>query len=189
MVKNKDLKCFVGTAKNGAKYRACLPKKKQPYKKHQDLRGNPHSEAKRKQPRQLAYEGGVKAYKSAPARKAREAKSGVDSGRATIMRRWKKKIDSADSKEEKKELSVKMNKALARYEAKKKKDTHKMPDGSVMDGKKHTEKKKPKFNVVKKVEKKKPKFNVVKKVVKKAPKFNVVKKVVKKKPKFNVKKK
>ena len=189
MVKNKDLKCFVGTAKNGAKYRACLPKNKQPYKKHQDLRGNPHSEAKRKQPRQLAYEGGVKAYKSAPARKAREAKAGVDSGRATIMRRWKKKIDSADSKEEKKELSVKMNKALARYEAKKKKDTHKMPDGSVMDGKKHTEKKKPKFNVVKKVEKKKPKFNVVKKVVKKAPKFNVVKKVVKKKPKFNVKKK
>lgn len=146
MVKNDKLKCFVGTAKNGAKYRACLPKKNKPYKEHQDLRGKPHSEAKRTQPRQLAYKGGVKAYKSAPARKAREAKKGVDSSRAIIIRRWKKKIDSADSKEEKKELSVKMNKALARYEAKKKKDTHKMPDGSVMTGKKHPVKK-PKFKV------------------------------------------
>tara|TARA_R110001592_G_scaffold340646_1_gene628982 strand:+ start:421 stop:984 length:564 start_codon:yes stop_codon:yes gene_type:complete len=170
MVKNKDLKCFVGTAKNGAKYRACLPKKNKPYKAHQDLRGNPHPEGKRKQPRQLAYEGGVKAYKKAPARKAREAKAGVDSGRATIMRRWKKKIDSADSKEEKKELSVKMNKALARYEAKKKKDTHKMPDGSVMDGKKHPVKK-PNFKVVGKYKKKEPakkpnfKVNKAKKIV------------------------
>ena len=158
MVKNKDLKCFVRVANNGAKYRACLPKKNKPEKKHQDLRGKPHPESKRKQPRQLAYEGGVKAYKSAPARKAREAKAGVDSGRATIMRRWKKKIDSADSREEKKELSVKMNKALARYEAKKKKDTHKMPDGSVMTGKKHNKDSKP-------VKKPKFKVNPAKKIV------------------------
>ena len=57
MVANKDLKCFINTAKNGAKYRACLPKKNTPYKKHQDLRGKPHSDGKRKQPRQLAYKG------------------------------------------------------------------------------------------------------------------------------------
>lgn len=57
MVENKDLKCFVRRAKNGGKYRACLPKKKTPYPKHQDLRGNPHPEGKRKQPRQLAYKG------------------------------------------------------------------------------------------------------------------------------------
>ena len=152
MVKNDKLKCFVGTANNGAKYRACLPKNKKPYKEHQDLRGKPHPESKRKQPRQLAYEGGVKAYKSAPARKAREAKAGVDSGRAIIMRRWNKKIRDADSKEKKAELSKKRNEALARYEANKKKQAKK------------EEPKKPKFNVVKKLPvKKKPKFNVVKK--------------------------
>ena len=206
MVKNKDLKCFImSNAKNGKPYRACLPKKKKPYKAHQDLRGKPHSEATRKQPRQLAYEGGVKAYKSAPARKAREAKAGVDSGRATIMRRWKKKIDSAGSSEEKKELSVKMNKALARYEAKKKKDTHKMPDGKEMTGKTHNKDskpvKKPKFNVKKKEPAKKPNFKVVGKYKKKEPakkpnfKVNPAKKIVDitrkdgSKVRFNVKKK
>ncbi len=56
-VKNSDLKCFINTAKNGAKYRACLPKKNKPYSKYQDLRGNPHPDGKRKQPRQLAYKG------------------------------------------------------------------------------------------------------------------------------------
>jgi len=53
--KNSELKCFINTAKNGAKYRACLPKKKKPYSKHQDERENPHPANKRKQPRQLAY--------------------------------------------------------------------------------------------------------------------------------------
>lgn len=117
MVENKDLKCFVGTAKNGAKYRACLPKTKKPYKKQQDLRGNPHAEGKRKQPRQLAYPD----RKSKAQREAGEKKAGVDSERAKIIRRWQKKIDKETTKEGKEKMSVARNKVLAKYEAKLKK--------------------------------------------------------------------
>lgn len=116
MVENKDLKCFVRVAKNGAKYRACLPKTDTPYKKKQDLRKNPHSDGKRKQPRQLAYPSG----RTAADKRENDKKTGVDSGRAVIIRRWKKKIDAETTKEGKAEMSKRRNKVLAKYEKDKK---------------------------------------------------------------------
>jgi hypothetical protein len=116
MVENKDLKCFVRVAKNGAKYRACLPKKDTPYKKKQDLRKNPHSEGKRKQPRQLAYPSG----RTAADKRDNDKKTGVDSGRAVIIRRWQKKIDAETTKEGKAEMAKRRNMVLAKYEKDKK---------------------------------------------------------------------
>ena len=138
MVANDKLKCFVGTAKNGAKYRACLPKNKpKPYKKHQDLRGKPHSSATRKQPRQLAYPDRASAASEKAHRGEREKGAGVDSKRASIMRRWQKKIDKETTKEGKSKMSTRRNKVLAKYEKDKTK-THKMPSGDIHTGKKHT---------------------------------------------------
>ena len=145
MVENKDLKCFVRVAKNGAKYRACLPKKETPYKKKQDLRKNPHSDGKRKQPRQLAYPSG----RTAADKRDNDKKTGVDSGRAVIIRRWKKKIDAETTSEGKAEMSKRRNKVLAKYEKDKK-------------GKKVAdEKKKPiKFKIKKKEEEPKKKVKL-----------------------------
>lgn len=118
MVENKKLKCFVRTAKNGAPYRACLPKNKKPYEKKQDLRGNPHPEGMRKQPRQLAYPNKM----TKAQREKKEKKDGVDSERAKIVRRWQKKIDKETTKEGKAKMSAGRNKKLAEYTKKMKED-------------------------------------------------------------------
>lgn len=164
MVENKDLKCFVRVAKNGAKYRACLPKTDTPYKKKQDLRKNPHSDGKRKQPRQLAYPSG----RTAKEKRENDKKTGVDSGRAVIMRRWQKKIDAEDTKEGKAEMSKRRNKVLAKYEKDKKgkaKDKKSVEDAKKKNAKMVEDSKKPvKFKIKKKEEpKKKPKLKIVKK--------------------------
>ena len=51
---NKDLKCFMKTAKNGAVYRTCIEKDKKPYKANQNLRGDPKRTG-RSYPRDVAY--------------------------------------------------------------------------------------------------------------------------------------
>ena len=151
MVENKDLKCFVRVAKNGAKYRACLPKKATPYPKKQDLRKNPHSEGKRKQPRQLAYPSG----RTAGDKRDNDKKTGVDSGRAVIIRRWQKKIDAESSKEGKAEMSKRRNKVLAKYEKGNKKEAPKKKEEPKKTTRIIRVKKNKKTGEVKKIKKKK----------------------------------
>tara|TARA_R110001592_G_scaffold353373_2_gene652141 strand:- start:1571 stop:2152 length:582 start_codon:yes stop_codon:yes gene_type:complete len=157
---NKDLKCFVRVANNGAKYRACLPKTKVPHKSHQDLRGNPRPKGMRKQPKQLAYDKSdmkkVKKEKKEGAVRSKNisklvSKPGAKKPSAAekrVVQKFKKMMEGK-SAEEKKKLTVRMNKRLAKVRAPgykqplKIKDTHKMPDGSVMSGKKHSSDSKP----------------------------------------------
>lgn len=171
MVENKKLKCFVRVANNGAKYRACLPKKDTPYAKKQDLRKNPHPEGMRKQPRQLAYPSG----RTAKEKRDNDKKTGVDSGRAVIMRRWQKKIDAEDTKEGKAEMSKRRNKVLAKYEKDKKdraKDKKDVADAfkknakMYADEKKKEAKKKPIKFKIKRTEKEKKEKEAKKKPIK-----------------------
>tara|TARA_R110001606_G_scaffold387131_3_gene551559 strand:+ start:1606 stop:2067 length:462 start_codon:yes stop_codon:yes gene_type:complete len=152
MVANSDLKCFVRTAKNGVPYRACLPKNKKPYKKKQDLRGEPHSAESRKQPRQLAYPNKM----TKAEREKKERKGGIDNERAKIVRRWQKKIDKETTKEGKAKMSVGRNKKLAEYERKKKEDKKNQASRKVpIKIKKKKEDKKKKERIVFTIKKKK----------------------------------
>ena len=156
--RNKDLKCFVRVANNGAKYRACLPKKKQPYKKHQDVRGNPRPSGMRKQPRQLAYDNSdskkVKKEKKEGAVRSKNISKlvtkptkAVGAAEKKVVQKFKKMMEGK-SAEERKKLTIRMNKDLAKvrapgYKTKLKVVTHKMPDGTIMSGAKHSAGSKP----------------------------------------------
>ena len=125
---NKDLKCFVRVANNGAKYRACLPKTKVPHKSHQDLRGNPRPKGMRKQPKQLAYDKSdmkkVKKEKKEGAVRSKNisklvSKPGAKKPSAAekrVVQKFKKMMEGK-SAEEKKKLTVRMNKRLAKVRA------------------------------------------------------------------------
>ena len=158
---NSDLKCFVRIAGNGKPYRACLPKKKKPPKRHQDERGNPHGSG-RVQPRQLAYQPGEKkANAKAKTKGAIKAKNidklvGTSKAKNPLATEKRKKIvlkyaklKEGKSREEKIKLTKEMNKKLQELKSppKKKKlkivGRHPMPDGSMMTGKVHSKDSKP----------------------------------------------